>query len=180
MVDNGKRRGASAKDDALREIPNLEVITVRPPSAGDGDAYSAETVVRAVPTELLREFHASLKPQKLPSFETEDDDEPASPEGALPATPKSAPPAQVASEPPPAQTPEALTPADAVPLQTEPKLASNPPPSTPISAALATAAEDLEIGPTPETTMGDRSVTIALALTLVVVLALCAALYWTS
>lgn len=59
--EEGSRRGQS--------IPRLDIETERPPAGGDGaDAYSAATVVRSLPDDLLLQM-AALKQQKLPKIE---------------------------------------------------------------------------------------------------------------
>lgn len=46
----------------------LEFDTVRPAAPNAADAYSAETVVKTIPDELLKEI-ASLKAGKVPTFD---------------------------------------------------------------------------------------------------------------
>jgi hypothetical protein len=60
--------GDSDQSNRRRGIPRLDAETERPPSGGDdGDAYSAATVVRAIPDDIMSEL--SLRPGKLPRFD---------------------------------------------------------------------------------------------------------------
>jgi hypothetical protein len=83
MDDGGRRsRDASPKPGARGYVPKMDIDTVRPPGAAGEDAYSSETVVRAVPAELLREYKQALKPAGLPQIG-----------GAPPSSPEPSPPA---------------------------------------------------------------------------------------
>lgn len=92
-MDEGGRRSrvAKPKAGAASYVPKMDIDTVRPPGAGGEDAYSSETVVRAVPAELLREYKQALKPAGLPKIggEPPSSAQPEStPEPAIPSTPE--------------------------------------------------------------------------------------------
>lgn len=77
-MDDRRRRGvkpgAKPQDVLTRGLPKVDLDTVRPPGSDAAeDAFSAETVVRAVPKELL-----ALKPAKLPAIDVPPEDEPES------------------------------------------------------------------------------------------------------
>src|SRR5687768_10393447 len=85
-MDERRRRNArpgQGLDEEKLDLPKPEVDTVRPPAEGGEDAYSAQTVVKAVPRDLLNNI--ALRPAKVPSFgahglspEKKKDDAPAS------------------------------------------------------------------------------------------------------
>lgn len=52
-------------------VPNPRESTVDTEPPPPGGAYSAETVVRSVPRELLRELNYPLKPPKVPTIEAQ-------------------------------------------------------------------------------------------------------------
>ncbi|NUP10843.1 MAG: hypothetical protein HOW73_32770 [Polyangiaceae bacterium] len=62
----------------------MDLDTVRPPGEGGEDAYSAETVVKAVPKELLHDLERVLKPAKVPSFGPEIDAGATTPKATAP------------------------------------------------------------------------------------------------
>lgn len=97
--EKGNRRRGSL-------VPRLDMETERPPAGGDGDAYSAATVVRSLPNELLVEL-AALRPQRVPKLDLDasgsvepsneverpraDDAPPLAPEPRIEADPEDAP-----------------------------------------------------------------------------------------
>lgn len=76
-MESRRRRGESNQEGSTERIPRVDIDTVRPPGADAAeDASSAETVVRAIPTELLRAIDA-LRPARVPALDAIAAEEPA-------------------------------------------------------------------------------------------------------
>lgn len=95
-MDNSSGRSGGAKTGS--GIPK-DVDTVRPPGEGGEDAYSAQTVVRILPPEMLRQYAKALRPAALPKIPGEASTKPAV---ASPAPPQSDAEPLVVSTPEPA------------------------------------------------------------------------------
>jgi hypothetical protein len=182
MDESGRKRGGRLGDKAkeARPLPSLEFDTVRPPGSADADAYSAETVVRALPRELLNELNAAMKPAKVPVIDS-------APAAAAPAETASkeasakAPGAAVEDEP---KGPAMLPPAPAAPPEAPPAIeaaapsapsASAPESSRSIEAAapVSTPTVDIEREPTREElgVMSSKRLTFALVVALAALIA---------
>lgn len=157
-----RRRGIS--------VPRLDMETERPPSGGDGgDAYSAATVVRSLPDDLLVEM-AALRPQKLPAIDdgSEKKSAPAAPEA------KERAPDSAATDASPAEAPVAKTdpeedappPAD---LATEKEESSERPPAPRTGTRGSKAAIDVDeplAPPKPKANSVGLLIALALAVAL--------------
>lgn len=143
MDESGRKRGGRQGDKPkeARPLPSLEFDTVRPPGSADADAYSAETVVRALPRELLNELNAAMKPAKVPVIE-------APPSAEAPANEPAAKTPATMDEAAPKE-PAMLSPAPAAPPEAPPTIEAAPPSAPSASAAAASPASEAAPPSTP-------------------------------
>lgn len=178
------REPPSPPDQNGATAPRGDVDTFRPAAQGDGDAYSAETVVKAIPRELLADLASALKAPKVPKGAAPiadeltpigDDDatvidrfDPSHFEDLVPSSGRGAPPPDLTPIPPPPE-PEPLPPSDkllAERLLAERPLADRPLADRPLAIAQPEAQKPapqgaaevgLQAAPAPETSDIDEN-----------------------